>query len=139
MGKTERISSHCACRAPSDFGGAPKFGVVIVLFTGASSIRRGHPEIEPLPLCVLRDIAVRSPLPLPDVLLHLERVEHDRQTPMPASKGRWRIPLFRIPPPSLPEPSPARACAASLAPEYEPPEGMEKIAPIVPCIRALPP
>ena len=69
MGKTERISSHCACLATSVFGGAGKFNVVIILFTAASSIRRGLPETARRPLFALLDTAKQSPPPPRVVLL----------------------------------------------------------------------
>src|SRR5208337_1626559 len=81
MGKTERISSHCACRALSVFGGAGKFNVVIILFTVASSIRRGLPENARRLLCALLDTAKQSPPPPRDVLLQLVRASRGRQTP----------------------------------------------------------
>src|SRR5271166_3991180 len=102
MGKTERASSHWAWREPSDFGGAGKFKVVMSLFTVASSIRKGHPEIERPPLCCLRDTAKRSPQPLPDVLLPLGPAGHDRQTPGQALTRRWQIPSCHTRPLSLP-------------------------------------
>src|ERR1700687_1817644 len=136
MGKTERVSSHWACRAVSKFEEAGKFEVAISLFTGASSIRRGRQENVPPPPCVLRDTAKRLPRPLPDVLLHRVPVEYGRQTPELASTGRWRIPSCRIPPPLLPDLPLGRACAASLAPECGLLEAWGRSVPVAPCIPA---
>src|SRR5208282_1509115 len=111
MGKTERASSHWASREPSDFGGAERFKVVSILFTGTSSIRRGGPEIARLRPCGLRDTAERSLLPPRDVLLHREQAGHGRQTRERAWTGRWRTPKCRTPRKSLPVLWPGLAAA----------------------------
>src|SRR5271157_1014713 len=137
MGKTERISSHCACLAPSGFGGAGKFNVVIVLFTVASSIRRGLPETVPPPLCVLLDTAKQSPWPPRDVL-HLVPASRDPRIPAANSKGRLHIPLCHTPAPCVPAISPARAGAASLAPENGRRVVLERTGRVVPHIPVHP-
>src|SRR5208337_1252828 len=138
MGKTERISSHCACLAPSAFGGAGKFNVVIILFTVASSIRRGLPETARPPLCALLDIAKQSPPPPRDVLLHLVQPARDPQIPAAGSTGKSRIPPCHTPAPSVPAISLARTLAASLAPQSVLREVLERTGQAVPHIPAHP-
>src|SRR5208283_3874837 len=137
MGKTERISSHCACLALSGFGGAGKFNVVIVLFTAASSIRRGLLETVPRLLCDLPHTATQSPWPPRDVL-HLVPALRDPRIPAANSKGKWRIPPCRTPAPCVPAISPARAGAASLAPENGRRVVLERTGRVVPRIPVHP-
>src|SRR5208282_1640130 len=138
MGKTERISSHCACRALSVFGGAGKFNVVIILFTVASSIRRGLPENARRLLCALLDTAKQSPPPPRDVLLQLVRASRGRQTPAASSTGKSHIPPCHTPAPCVPVIYPARALAASLAPQNVPREVLERTGQAVPRIPVHP-
>src|SRR5271157_2281377 len=138
MGKTERISSHCACLAPSVFGGAGKFNVVIILFTVVSSIRRGLPETARPPLCVLLDTAKQSPPPPRDVLLHLVQPARDPQIPAAGSTGKSHIPPCHTPARFAPAFSLARASAASLAPQNVPREVLERTGQAVPHIPVHP-
>src|SRR6266852_2291642 len=100
MGNTERISSHCAWRWASAFGGAGGFKVVICLLTVASSNRRGHRESERPPLYVPRGIAERSQQLPPGALSQRVPTGLDRQTPAAARSEIWRSPprQIRLPP-----------------------------------------
>src|SRR5208282_3119354 len=138
MGKTERISSHCACLATSIFGGAGMFNVVIILFTVASSIRRGLPETARRPLFALLDTAKQSPPPPRDVLLQFVRASRGPQIPAASSTRKSRIPPCHTPPPCVPATYPARVLAASRAPQNVPPEGLERNGQAVPHIPVHP-
>src|SRR5271157_580563 len=138
MGKTERISSHCACLAISVFGGAGKFNVVIILFTVASSIRRGLPETARRPLFALLDTAKQSPPPPRDVLLQFVPASRGPRIPAASSTGKSHIPPCHTPAPCVLAIYPARVLAASLALQNVPREVLERTGQAVPRIPVHP-
>jgi hypothetical protein len=95
------------------------FSVVVVLLTSVSPPSRRAPAKIGRPLlCVPRGIARRRRLLPSDALRQMLQFARDRQTPVAASKEKWRVRGRQIPLPPLREDRFFRRVARSLAPEF---------------------
>src|SRR5579859_1370461 len=101
MGNTERSSTHFACRGFKGFEGVGMLSVEVVLFTAVSPTRRAPVKTGWPPLCVLRDIALRSLSPPPCNPSYLVPCVPGRQIQAAGSRERWRV-RPRHTPPRLP-------------------------------------